>query len=91
MCGWLQPTANKSRQGVEQGDNPISNVVDKAKDVLPDLSELPSSVPTNTANREIRNLGPNEVGKDLLKSLPNASSADTADPGRSTQAFHICL
>eukprot|EP00884_Botryococcus_braunii_P015556 jgi/Botrbrau1/2684/Bobra.0203s0027.2 len=77
------PTGNKSRQGVE-GGNPISNVVDKAKNALPDLSELPSPVPINTANRDNRNLGPNEVGKDLLKSLPNASPTDSVAPGRAS-------
>jgi hypothetical protein len=50
------------------------------KNVLPDLSELPAAA-TNTDNRDNRNLGPNEVGKDLLGGLPNASKADTAAPG----------
>jgi hypothetical protein len=50
------------------------------KNVLPDLSELPAAA-TNTDNRDNRNLGPNEVGKDLLGGLPNASKTDTAAPG----------
>lgn len=57
--------------------------------VLPDLAELAdgrnseveSPVPTNTTNRDNRNLGPNEVGKDLIQSLPNASPTDAASPG----------
>lgn len=59
--------------------------------VLPDLavladdrnSEIQSPVPTDTANRDNRNLGPNEVGKDLIRSLPNASPTDAASPGKS--------
>jgi hypothetical protein len=67
--------------GGSESNNPIGNVVDKAKNALPDLSELPSPVPSDTANRDNRNLGPNEIGKGLLKNLPNASPIDSATPG----------
>lgn len=55
--------------------------MNKAKNALPDLSELLSPLPTNSANRDNRNLGLNEIGKDVLKNLPNASQIDAATPG----------
>jgi hypothetical protein len=84
-CYWQVGKGQGQDSGVSgsqlsgSGD-PWKDLGNKVKNTLPDLSELPSAA-TNTSNRDNKNLGPNEVGKDLLGGLPNASKTDTAAPG----------
>lgn len=55
----------------------------------PRNSEITSTIPTNTTNRDNRNLGPNEVGQDFIRSLPYASETDAAAPGGLPRSFVV--